>query len=234
MISRIIGVLIIICIAASLKETCSGVNKNNGVISWVRTYCPIKIYELAKSFFAFIYIPISLIGLSFLCVSVFQQSFSIKLPAIAVIGISALLLTYFLITNLSLRLINITSDFTLIIKFFPLVVFFVIGFITAIFHGGSYHPLLPPDTNPNTTTPLTSQILPITGVFAILPAVFFCFDGFYAASTLTRHMKEPHKNSKAILIGLLIACVFDLGITLSLCIGSKTGSSSGFVEIFNS
>jgi amino acid transporter len=111
----------------------------------------------------------------------------------------------------------------MIIKFVPIIFCMFAGILVSILEHGTANPILPPDTNP-ISTPLSNSFLPYLAVFSIIPALFFSFDGFYASSTLQRDMKEPKKLPTALVVALLIVAFFDLIITISLCIGTKTGN----------
>jgi amino acid transporter len=61
------------------------------------------------------------------------------------------------------------------------------------------------------------------GIMCAVPAVFFAFDGFYAAAGIQTSMREPRKVSMAMALGVSIVSLIDILITLSLVLGTNSG-----------
>jgi amino acid transporter len=87
--------------------------------------------------------------------------------------------------------------------------------------GQAPEPAPQPEPNPNK---LFTDITPLFGVIASIPAIFFAFDGFYTVSSNTLEMKEPKKAPLAMAIGLLVLSVIDIAITMGMLLGTTSGS----------
>jgi amino acid transporter len=112
------------------------------------------------------------------------------------------------------------------VKFFPVLIVIVLGFL--IF--GTNHGTLPtPEPKPEGTN-LFTDLTPLFGVIASVPAILFAFDGFYTVSSNTLEMKEPKKAPLAMVVGLLILSVIDVLITLGMLLGTQDGSVSSLTD----
>jgi amino acid transporter len=76
-------------------------------------------------------------------------------------------------------------------------------------------------------TPLFSQLSPVFGIIASIPAIFFAFNGFTYPANLTSDMKEPKKLPLTMTLGLIIVTLIYVGISVSMLISSKTGGVDG-------
>jgi amino acid transporter len=97
----------------------------------------------------------------------------------------------------------------------------VLGFV--IFgKEGMKTPLMPDNSYENPH--LFTDITPLFGIIASVPAILFAFDGFYTVSSNTLEMKEPTKAPLAMVVGLLILSIIDIAITIAMLLGTKDGS----------
>ncbi|GHU32565.1 hypothetical protein FACS1894166_06170 [Bacilli bacterium] len=64
------------------------------------------------------------------------------------------------------------------------------------------------------------------GVLSSIPAVFFAFDGFYAAAGIQSEMREPRKVSMVLAVGIAIVSAIDVIISFSFLIGTESGRLS--------
>jgi amino acid transporter len=71
---------------------------------------------------------------------------------------------------------------------------------------------------------LFTDITPLFGVIASVPAIFFAFDGFYTISSNTLEMKKPQKAPFAMVVGLLVLSAIDILITLAMVLSTPSGS----------
>jgi amino acid transporter len=58
------------------------------------------------------------------------------------------------------------------------------------------------------------------GVIASIPAIFFAFDGFYAAGGIYNEMKDKNKFFKPLIFGIIIIATIYVLISISLLLGS--------------
>jgi amino acid transporter len=112
------------------------------------------------------------------------------------------------------------------VKFIPIVFAFIIGFVFIGNHEVP-NPWLPSNTEPANNTPLFTNLSPICGIIASIPAIFFAFNGFTYPANLTSDMKEPKKLPLTMTLGLIIVTVIYVGISVSMLISSSTGGVVG-------
>ncbi len=112
------------------------------------------------------------------------------------------------------------------IKFFPLVVAAVIGFVIFGINHGTVPDgvVLPGGTHHAPENPYQLQaISPAIGLFCSLSAIFFAYDGFYVAAGIQSEMKEPKKTPTVLVVGLSLVTVFYLLIAVSSMLGAEKG-----------
>jgi hypothetical protein len=138
------------------------------------------------------------------------------------------IMVYFLITTtLSSKLTNLHNWITLIIKFLPLIVAAILGFIFLAIGksgvGGDYNHALPVTSSIDKKDTYFNNLVPALGIFMSIPSVLFVVDGFYSCTAMQTSMAEPKKMDKAILIGLICILSIDVLIAVSLMFGSSQG-----------
>jgi amino acid transporter len=130
--------------------------------------------------------------------------------------------------------ITIKQNFILTyMKFIPILFAIFGGIFYFALKGSSQNPLL---TGSATTPDAPFNLIkfsPIFGVIASIPAIFFAFDGFYAASGVYSNMKEPKKFSSALSIGMSLTALIYLLISIGMLLGIKTGAITGWIDILN-
>jgi amino acid transporter len=116
------------------------------------------------------------------------------------------------------------------VKFLPIVFAFIIGYVSLGTGHGVPNNWVPTDLGKTDNYPLFSQLTPICGIVASIPAIFFAFNGFTYPANLTSDMKDPKKLPATMTVGLIIVTVIYVGISVSMLISSKTGDVVGLKD----
>lgn len=239
MLSWVVALIAIFAMAMTLVEICSANSQANdeGIVGWVKTFCHKYFYQASRNFMSYIYLPIN-----FFCMSVYGvqsiqhavgNAYHFQWWLTMLISLGAC--TWFiLMSGLNTTAANIQNWIITAVKFIPLVIAFVIGYIllgTGTVPGPVNPPL--PSVDSTTAHPFFSQLNPGLGMFASIPAIFFAFDGFYSTASYQGQMKEPKKISSALGLGLAIVSVVNVGVSLSLMLCSKDGTIAGIEWLQN-
>ncbi|MGL4768857.1 MAG: APC family permease [Mycoplasmoidaceae bacterium] len=247
----------VIAMALALVEVASAnVNNNLSLIGWCKQFNGRTIYKASKNFMFYVYLPLTyffmplyvLIQLSdgigtfihydqFTAAAKsghgddFQYSFNFGTHNDALIWtvLGLIISVYFILfSGFSSKIGNIQNLGITFIKFIPLVIAGVIGFIyigtggdKSNIHGGI------PKHDPVTPASPISSFSPMFGMSLAISGIFFAYDGFYVTTGLQTEMKEPKKTPMALLFGLIIVTVIYLIIAISMSLNG-TGSFSGF------
>lgn len=231
-IAWVIAIISILAMGLTLTEICSSSETNNqGIIGWVKTFNNRFFYKGAKNFMAFLYLPINFFVMPLYAIMTIQDAFGFSLPWWGILLIAFAIFAWFnFMSGLSTWAANIQNWVITSVKFLPLIFAALIGFILLATGqiSGPVNPILPdPNGQYITNTPLFSQLNPVLGIFASVPAVFFAFDGFYATAGLQSQMKEPKKISMSMTIGLAAVAFIDILISVSLLLSSTNGKIGG-------
>lgn len=237
----------IIAMALSLVEVASGnLNNNLSVIGWCKQFNNRTIYKASKNFMFYIYLPLTYFFMPLYAIIQLQDgigafqaqatgsdswsSFTFKTDQDAlIISVIALAISlYFMFASgWSSRVGNIQNMVISALKFIPLIVAGVIGFV---FIG--MNPDQPPSAGVIPPPPAEGPIslgaaTPVFGVTLAITGIFFAYDGFYVTAGLQTEMKEPKKTPLALLFGLLFVTGVYLLIAVSMSLGAG-GSFYGF------
>lgn len=229
LIAWIIAIIGIICLGLTFNEVCSATPQNNqGIIGWVKKFCNKYLYDAAKNFMVYIYLPLNYFVMPYYVVLTIQQTFPntwiATMPWYWSAIISFLISTWFIfISGMSAKATNIQNWIITSVKFIPIIFAAIIGYVYLGINNGQPHPQPTPDYG---KAKLFQEYYPLLGVMVSIPSVFFVFDGFYGAASIQNEMKEPAKLPKALLFGLIIVSALDLLISISLMLSSD-GSVSG-------
>lgn len=237
-VSWVISALAVIAMSLSLIEITSGKNDNLSMIGWNKAFNNRMVYKFCKNFMFYMYMPLTFFFLPFYAILAFQDSltgFGVSNNfgtsndwAIWMIICLAISLWFILTSGLSSKMGNIQNWIITSVKFFPIAIIIILGFVI-IGQQGVNVEVKPTGTNNLSFTKLSPGI----GMFMSFAAVFFAYDGFYYSAGLQSEMKEPKKTPIALVVGLLIVTTIYLSIAITMSLASSTGSFSGFQEFLN-
>ena len=245
----IIAAFAVIAMALSLIEIASARNDNLSLIGWCKTFNSRFIYKASKNFMFYIYLPLTYFfmplyfiiqlqdgigvwthssvdanGVASLAPFSFGTSVDWLIWLVIVFGVMA----YFtIVSGYSSRAGNIQNLGITAVKFIPLVVAAIIGFVFVGTGGAPEVPVTPGFKPDATNTNSLAAMTPGFGMFIAMAGIFFAYDGFYVTSGLQTEMAEPKKTPMAILFGLSIVTVIYLTIAISMSLNG-TGSFFGF------
>lgn len=222
----------IFAMALALIEIVSSskVDNREGIVGWVKTFNNKYLYIGCRNFMAYVYTPINAFAMPYYAVQQFCDGIGLQINWYAIALIAFGIMLYFLITTvLSSKLANIQNWVTLVIKFIPLVIAALLGFIWLGTHPGQIggnNVWANPDVTDKKDLYL-NNLYPVLGIFMSIPSVLFVVDGFYSSTAIQSSMKEPKKMSKAILLGLFSVLAIDILIAISLMFGPAKGGGIG-------
>ena len=234
----------VIAMALSLIEIASARNDNLSLIGWCKTFNTRLIYKASKNFMFYIYLPLTYFFMPLYFIIQLQDGigvwthsaeglapfqFGTSVDWLIWLVIVFAIMSYFtIVSGYSSRAGNIQNLGITAVKFIPLVVAAVMGFVFVGLEGsGSITPGFKP-TPPEEITSLAAMT-PGFGMFIAMAGIFFAYDGFYVTSGLQTEMAEPKKTPMAILFGLGIVTIIYLTIAISMSLNG-TGSFYGFGE----
>ncbi|MGL5520034.1 MAG: APC family permease [Metamycoplasmataceae bacterium] len=240
----IIAAVAVICMALALVEIASARNDNLSLIGWCKTFNSRIIYKASKNFMFYIYLPLTYFFMPLYFIIQLQDGFGAWTHSNATDGILpfsfgtsvdwliwlvivfAIMIYFTIFAGFSSRLGNIQNWIITSVKFIPLAVAAVIGFVyLGLGEPADITPGFKPETEINSLTAMT----PGFGMFIAMAGIFFAYDGFYVTAGIQSEMAEPKKTPMAILFGLLIVTVIYLIIAVSMSLNGN-GSFFGFGE----
>ncbi|QJB71081.1 APC family permease [Mycoplasma sp. 1654_15] len=235
----------IISMAFSLLEISSvSTHSNTSLIDWNKKFNSQFIYKLSRNFMVFIYLPLTYFSMPLYFVQTLQDAyqafslatnadFNFNLDWLIVLIIVLVFLYYFSIVGLSSKLANWHNKIILVFKFLPIIIVVVLSFVM-FFSGGAAK------LNSKPTFLDIKEIvenkeslkytIPGIGWILSLAAIFFTYEGFFAATGIQTEMKEPKKTPLAILFGLLIVTAIYLLLAIAMSIVGD-GSISSFISV---
>lgn len=234
----LIAAVSVIAMALALVEVASARNDNLSMIGWAKVFNGRTTFKACKNFMFYIYLPLTYFFMPLYVIMSLQDGIGAlinKDMSAATFGtnvdwliwtiISLAMSAYFIfISGLSTKAGNIHNKVITYIKFIPLVMVAIIGFIIAgQGKGGEVNAgvVKPPFTEAGNTIAGGASFIkfaPGLGMFMAISAIFFAYDGFYVAAGIQSDMKEPKKTPLALLFGLLANTVIYLIIAISMSI----------------
>ncbi len=245
-ISWIIAAFAVIAMALALVEVAStSLSSDKGIMQWNKVFNRKWIYYASKNFMSFLYMPITYFFMPvYACQSLIDAidsfGFSIdisQIPWWSILLVSLITNVWFIIVSgLSSRIGNIQSWIINMVKFIPMIVAAIIGFVVLGLNKTLPPNIVLPNEPPiNHNSPhMIQSISPGIGLFCSLSSIFFAYDGFYVAAGIQSQMREPKKTPIVLVIGLSLVTFFYLLIAISSMVGSENGAWDGFKNIFNS
>lgn len=246
----IIAAFAVIAMALSLIEIASARNDNLSLIGWCKTFNSRFIYKASKNFMFYIYLPLTYFFMPLYFIIQLQDGIgvwshsSIDTNGNAILApfsfgtsvdwliwlviIFGIMFYFTIVSGYSSRAGNIQNLGITAVKFIPLIVAAVIGFVFIGVGATPSEPITPefkPEANVNSLAAMT----PGFGMFIAMAGIFFAYDGFYVTSGLQTEMAEPKKTPMAILFGLGMVTIIYLTIAISMSLNG-TGDFYGFGE----
>ncbi|VEU75313.1 Serine/threonine exchanger SteT [Mycoplasmopsis maculosa] len=240
----IIASVAVITMGLSLIEISSVRNDNLSLMSWTKVFNNRKIYLSSKNFMTYICFPLTYFFMPLYAILTLQDSFTAFFGKPIIFGtshdwliwliISLFISIYFLtIPTIWSRIGDIQNKVFLSFKFIPLVFIAIIGFILAGTNtGGVSEVKILVESNGSISHAIKvgdgiasfSGIGAGLGVFLAIAAIFFAYDGFYAAAGVQSEMKEPKKTPAVIFLGLAFTTLIYLLIAISMSINGGSFS----------
>lgn len=238
----------VIAMALALIEIASARNDNLSLIGWCKTFNSRIIYKASKNFMFYIYLPLTYFFMPLYFIIQLQDGIGVWTHSSIIDGAASLapfsfgtsvdwliwliivfgVMFYFtIVSGYSSRAGNIHNIGITAVKFIPLVVAAIIGFVfvgVGATPGTAVTPGFKPEVvNTNSLAAMT----PGFGMFIAMAGIFFAYDGFYVTSGLQTEMAEPKKTPMAILFGLGLVTIIYLVIAISMSLNGD-GSFFGF------
>ncbi|MGL4343505.1 MAG: APC family permease [Metamycoplasmataceae bacterium] len=241
----IIAAFAVIAMALALIEIASARNDNLSLIGWCKTFNSRFIYKASKNFMFYIYLPLTYFFMPLYFIIQLQDgigvwthstgsslapfSFGTNVDWLIWLIVVFVIVIYFaIISGYSSRVGNIQNLGITFVKFIPLAVAAIIGFIYVGTNGDTS--VINPGFGPKPSNPTSlSAMTPGFGMFIAMAGIFFTYDGFYVTSGLQTEMAEPKKTPLAILFGLSLVTIIYLTIAISMSLNG-TGNFYGFGE----
>lgn len=211
LISWIMALVIALATAYSYGEISRAKTKvaNSGLSGWSERYVGYKFSRFIKLDYPLFYYSIYLIAMStFLSEAIFNiftgsHPGSIQVDFGWIVLVAVALTVFFLMLNLLTEtLATKMSSYLSLVKFLPIAIVIVAGFVC-----GGIHPDHNLFAHPGNVYghPEYSGTFDFTGVLNSLPAILFAFDSFLIVGNVSSSVKNPEKN-------------IPLSVVLSMCI----------------
>lgn len=240
----IIAAISVVAMALALVEVSSARNDNLSMIGWAKVFNGRTTFKACRNFMFYIYLPLTYFFMPLYVIMSLQDGIGLlsqKDPSFGTSAdwviwtiISLAMSAYFIfVSGISSKAGNIHNKIITYIKFIPLAMVAVIGFIIC---GQGYGGAVNAETvKPDYALPGNTiaggasfiKFAPGLGMFMAISAIFFAYDGFYVAAGIQSDMKEPKKTPMALLFGLLANTVIYLIIAISMSISGGTLSTLG-------
>lgn len=241
-ISWIIAAFGIIAIALALIEITSARKDDLSIIGWCKSFNGRTIYKACKNFMFYIYVPLTYFFMPLYVINSLQDAVSgfggylnfgtANDWAIWMVISIAISLWFIILSGFSAKAGKVQSWIIMSVKFIPLVVAALIGFIIVGINNNVVNDNVQVKPSSGSSDSFYG-LSPYLGMFAAISSIFFAFDGFYTAAGVQSEMKEPKKTPTALVIGLTLVTIIYLLISISMSIGTKGGSFSKLKDWFS-
>lgn len=241
----------VLAMALALLEIASARNDNLSLIGWCKTFNNRFIYKMSKNFMFFIYTPVKGFFLPLYLIWSFQDAvasiyiqngipyhgFGTNVDWLIIMFLTIAVSSYFIIVcGVSAKAANIQNWIITSLKFFPLILAGVIGFVIFGMNGGvvgNYNATFVPSPADTPLDIYTFKFMsPGFGFFIASTGILYAYDGFYSSASIKTEMKDPKKSPLAILVGLVVTTAIYLLIAISMSLGSQHGDPQGLVSFF--
>ena len=210
--SIFLGVLIFILAAIgiifgglSIAELASRNDKAGGIISYAEDYCGDYTACAFGWFYSFLYFPALIAVVAYVSVVYLCQLFNLNISfGLQIIFSFIILVLFYVINILSVKLGGYFQNASTIIKLIPLIFIAILGIIL----GDTSHVTIAETFSSNS----------FTWISAIVP-IAFAYDGWIVATSISHEIKNPKKNLPIALIVapitiLLIYIIYFIGISI--------------------
>ena len=210
--SILLGVLIFILAAIgiifgglSIAELASRNDKDGGIISYAEDYCGDYTACAFGWFYSFLYFPALIAVVAYVSVVYLCQLFNLNISfGLQIIFSFIILVLFYVINILSVKLGGYFQNASTIIKLIPLIFIAILGIIL----GDTSHVTIAETFNSNS----------FTWISAIVP-IAFAYDGWIVATSISHEIKNPKKNLPIALIVapiaiLLVYIIYFIGISI--------------------
>ncbi len=244
----------VLCMALALIEIAAVRSDNLSILGWSRSFNNRFVYRMCKNYIFYLYTPIRGFFLPIYVILSFQDAvasiyiqkgipyhgFGTNVDWLIIMFLSIAITSYFIIsTAYSIKLANAQSWIITSVKFIPLAIAAIVGFIAFAtagaklpLNGSHYIPGLNPSPNNGLYEYTFNTFTGGFGFFIAASAILYAYDGFYTTAGIKSQMKEPKKSPVAILIGLIVTTIIYLAIAISMSLGSTGGNPQGLVWFF--
>lgn len=206
----IIGML---SLAVALFEITSAQKTNKGMLEWTKLFTPAWFHKTSSNYIKWILIPISLFTMPLYVVNALEDAGMNLNSNIESLGVAFGIFMWLFITNaISIKFGNGTNWITTILQIAPLIVLPIIGMIHTNEFSEATSTVLHKDMGEPTKDLMGTS--PWLAVLGGIGAIAFAFDGFYQAAAVKNEMQNPEKNSKALVMGVLLISLFYIFVTL--------------------
>ena len=220
-----IAIFGVIMLGLAVAEMCLISSGGKGILEWTKSLLPPFLNHTSRNYIQLLFAPITIFALSLYEVQTLKNA---GLPISNAWILWAIALAIFvwsaLINVFSLRLSEGVQWLTLIIKFVPIFVFPIIGFIHQ--QGEVWNKVT--DVHSDFRNGLNGLGDGYMVLIAGIAPIMFAFDGFYSVTVLKPQLKQPKKLGSILALGLSIISVIYIFITLGFVYGTKTGSFTEF------
>lgn len=244
----------VLCMALALIEIAAVRSDNLSILGWSRSFNNRFVYRMCKNYIFYLYTPIRGFFLPIYVILAFQDAvasiyiqkgipyngFGTNVDWLIIMFLSIAITSYFIIsTAYSIKLANAQSWIITSVKFIPLAIAAIVGFVAFATAGANlpldeshYVPGLNPSPNNGLYEYTFNTFTGGFGFFIAASAILYAYDGFYTTAGIKSQMKEPKKSPFAILIGLIVTTIIYLAIAISMSLGSTGGNPQGLVWFF--
>ncbi|MGL4948432.1 MAG: APC family permease [Mycoplasma sp.] len=242
----LIAAFAVISMALALVEIASARNDNLSLIGWCKVFNSRAVYKASKNFMFYIYLPLTYFFMPLYAIMSIQDAVGAFTGggttdiygansfgtggdwAIWTIISLAICAFFVFVSGRSSRAGNIMNMGIMSVKFLPLAIVMILGFVVAGDQGAavSAGPVIPDNIQGITSgsNPTNFGFMsPGIGIFIAIGAIFFAYDGFYATAGLQSEMKEPKRTPTAIVFGLGLVTFIYLMIAISMSVTGNGG-----------
>lgn len=239
LISWVIAIIMVLCIAISYGEivTCKTKNKSEGLGGWATRFNGHHWGRFTKLMYTQVYYPVLTFAILFFtgeaALNIFGSPGIIdafgKPTTLYIFLIGGGLFAIFIILNyFASRGMTYFSNVTGIIKFLPLAAVCILGIIFGILKGnnglwnGQWWGQWVEGSSEFSWK--DSGSLDVVGIISCIPAILFAFEGYLVIGNVAGDMENPEKNvSLSIVLAIVIISILNLGITIG-CMTAGTGN----------
>lgn len=246
LVSWIISIIMVLCIALSFGEvvTCKTKVQGEGLGGWATRYCGHHFGRFTKLFHTQVYYSVLTFAIMFFTGEALLNCFTPLLEPTASPGFldfgkgtvlyvflagGGLFALFIFLNYFASKGMSKFSNVTGIIKFVPIAAVIILGIIFGAlkgqYQGGLWNGTwITWDPTGSTLAPKNVEAFNVSSVIKCIPAILFAFEGYLVIGNVAGDMENPKKNvSLAIILAIIIISVLNLAITIG-CMTIGTGN----------